>query len=165
MLDRSEERELLDGYRAIQVIFFAILGSLAMYLVVGLVLAGSVRPVGDGFPVETMVFALSVMGAGLTLAAWAIRKFMLNRGLGQPNDTEPGTVVSLGQAIQTYRNAIIVVAAMAECIGIFGLVLLILGARQSIFFTFLGLSAMVMWLMGPRFSELKTLAETGRTTQ
>ena len=160
LTEHQDDRALLEGYRAIQIIFFAIIGSLVMYSVVGLVLVPSLAETKPDFPLEPLLFALTAMSAFLTIGAWYLRKVLLGRDLPENPSAEKNVEVSgVEYAVQTYRKTIVIMAAMAESIGIFGLVLLLLGARQGVFFTFLGLSLLVMLMLGPKFSELKALAD------
>jgi hypothetical protein len=91
-----------------------------------------------------MIKKLLAAVSGVELVfAYLIRKFMLKRKLSDP-----------AQNLQRYTAAVIVSLAISESIGIYGLVLYLLGEELSTLYTFIGISAMAMIFYRPKENEV-----------
>ncbi len=147
------EQELEKGLSILKVIWTALAVSLVMYVAaVPLLLRGSTID----FPVEAYpdlrMFMYGLAFATVVLS-WFIRRMFLA-------GKKPSNVSHSRQhpALQRYTTAMIVALAMSEAIGIYGLVLYLLGKNQTDLYLLTALSAAAMTLYFPRKEEVSSLA-------
>jgi len=146
--------ELDKGMTMLKIIWAALAMSLLMYVfAVPLIL----RDTAINFPPE-VYNDLRVMMYGLacvTMAAsWFVRRLLL------AVKTPPKPAKSRQHpAIQRYTTAMIVALSMTEAIGIYGLILYLLGKNQTDLYLLTVLSAAGMTMYFPRKEEVIGLAE------
>ena len=74
---------------------------------------------------------------------------------------KPTEAPNRSEAFSKYAVAMIIPIALSEVVGIFGLVLFLLGAGFQTLYIFIGVSAITMVLFRPRRKEIEKIAETG----
>jgi len=136
------EQEINKGMMVLKIIWSAILVSLAVYLVVGRMIAPGLPPVMDSGSFAMLRLALYALGFATLVASRHVKKLVLARP---------------APAMQRYTSAVIVSLAMCESIGIFGLVLFIIGRDPADFYLLLGVSAAAVVYYRPRKEELAGL--------
>jgi len=149
------EQELNKEMRRINFIYFAILFSLVIYLFVGLSIGKNAKAtIGDEFTIlRTALYVLSLISL---LVAKPIKKFVWKKGRISPR--KAGSFYN--PVIQRYTSAVIISAAVLETIGIFGLVLFILGKNPVDLYVLITVSAVALLQNRPKREEVMRLFET-----
>ena len=147
------DQELDKGLLTLKMIWFAMLASLAIYLFVGLQVAPTVRISMDPNTLSVLKTILYVVAFVTLFATRYIRKLILSRN-GQY--TQPAQT-SRHPVLQKYSTAMIVALAMSESIGIYGLVLFLLGKNTMDLYLPLLISAAAMLTYRPRREEVINL--------
>lgn len=146
--------ELEKGISVLKIIWTALTMSLIMYVFAVPVLLGEASAV---IPDEAYANLRLVMyGAAFAtlVASWYLRRFILAR--------KPATTPNRSRqhpGLQRYTTAMIVALAMSEAIGLYGLVLYLLGNNQTDLYSLTLLSAAAMTLYFPRKDDVIQLAE------
>lgn len=147
-------QELEKGMSVLKIIWTALAISLVMYVFAVPVMLGEPSVV---FPADAYANLRLVMYAGAfatLVASWYMRRFILARKtVATPNKSRQHP------ALQRYTTAMIVALGMSEAIGLYGLVLYLLGSNQTDLYSLTGLSAAAMTLYFPRKDEVIQLAE------
>ncbi len=147
------EDELNRKLSTLKVIWFGMLGALAIYVFIGLSIAKDVHVSIDKSTfgvIKTVLFLFTLVIIIITRYA---SRFILS-GKGQSGQTtqsfEPLT-------LQKYTTAIIVAWALLDCIGIFGLVLFLLGKNPMDLYLLVAISAAAMFWYRPKKEDLVNL--------
>ncbi len=152
--DEELRKELLK----LKVIWFGMLGSLAIYLFVGLEIATKLQVPMDRSTFVILKTVLYLFTFVIIAITRYIRKFILS-GKGQyglaTQNLEPLT-------LQKYTTTMIVAWALLEGIGIFGLVLYLLGKNPADLYLLIMISAVAMLWYRPRKDEVSSLFQKGR---
>ncbi len=146
----SDEKELNRVMMTVTVIWIVMLASLAAYLVVGLLAAPQVTAVMSGESIAVLRKALYAIGLVTLLAVGYVRRLIWTGG-SRPGGMEPALSPALPQK---YAAAVIASLAMCESVGIYGLVLYLLGKSATDLFLLLGISAVAMIHYRPKKEEL-----------
>ena len=128
-------------YKPVFMIWMAMVASLFAYSAVIFV----VRPEADVAAEPIMGYLFAFMSATTFGAAIVMRKIMAKRG----SDTK--------QTAENYKRAVVVAAALAEAVGLFGVVLHFLGGSLPIVFAFLSASLICMLFIRPKLPEMSEL--------
>jgi hypothetical protein len=151
------EQEVDRVMAVLKIIWMALLGSLALYLVVGRMAApGLAFPVGDE-ALRMLRIALYALGSVTLLAAGYVRRLILAAG-GSAASPDQNRRAPLPQR---YSSAVVASLAMSESVGIYGLVLFLLGKSEMDLFLPVGISAAAMFYFRPRKEELLNLSQSG----
>ncbi len=161
MLDGKEKEILGQGIRVVWVVWAAMLSSLGVYIFVCQRVAGRL-------PASRAADSLSTLRAVLFAAAVVelaviprLRRYMLKTGAGT---TARSPMRAVGQpfhpAAARYMSATVVTLALAESIGIYGMLLFFLGIDPGTLYMFIGVSAGAMVYYRPRMEELERVAVT-----
>jgi hypothetical protein len=154
--DEELDKELLK----LKVIWFGMMGSLAIYLFIGPQIAAKLQLSMDRSTFVTLKTVLYLFTFVIIAITRYIRKFILS-GKGQYGQAiqsfEPIT-------IQKYTTVMIIAWALLEGIGIFGLVLFLLGKNPTDLYLLIMISAAAMLWYRPRKDEVINLFQKGRET-
>ncbi len=154
-----EEREAIEkGFLPILIIWGAILASLFIYIFISHMAGDQIRrPENPEFPIDLMRNILFGLAGAELLVAYYLRKRMLR---GQPEGPAPDIPLSPEQpkALARYATAVIISLAICESIGIYGLMLFLLGDEYQTLYIFIGISAIAMFFFRPKREELVELA-------
>ncbi len=148
--DEELGKELLK----LKVIWFAMLGSLVIYLIVGLQIGTNIQASMDKSTFGVLKTLLYLFTLVIIVMTRYIKRFILSGKdqFGQPiQNPQPLT-------LQKYTTVMIVAWALLECIGIFGLVLFLLGKNRTDLYLLLIVSAVAMLWYRPKKDELISLA-------
>lgn len=142
--------EIGKSLTILKVIWFAIFGSLAINLVVGLQFATSVRISLDEEILSHLKSAFYILAVITLIFIRYIRKFILSpKGPdGQVNK------LSRPPVLPKYTVAMIVTLALSESIGIYGLVLFLIGKDPMDLYLLILISAMTMIIYRPKKEEV-----------
>ncbi len=149
------DQEFNKGLLTLQVKWFAMLMSLAIYLFVGLQVATKLQVSMNDDTFAILKTVLYIVAFVTVIFARYIRKFFLS-AKGQ---FKQPIRIAQHPALQKYSTAMIVALAMSESIGIYGLVLFILGKNTMDLYLLLLLAAAAMFMYRPRKDELIKLSK------
>jgi hypothetical protein len=162
MAETSERDAINKGMRTLWFIWGAMLGSLLIYIFICYQLSGEIRKSveGSGVPVELLRNIFAGVGVVELLMAYFMRRSMLSvrTEVPQPKPIERITGWNTVPFMFKYATAVIIPLAFSESIGIYGLVLFLLGDSFQTLYTFIGVSALAMVFYRPKREELKRLA-------
>jgi len=162
-MSEAQERDALDkGMQKLWVIWAAMFSSLLIYILVCHQLGEEMRGdfVESGFPFTLFKNILYGMVAVELIMIYYLRKFMLKGRPSAEKADNPGRLSTLNQPpfVGQYTAIIIISLAIADSIGIYGLVLFLLGGDFKVLYTFIVISALTMVFFRPKREELKQLA-------
>jgi hypothetical protein len=148
-LDAATKAELDQQFRAVQVLYFAMLASLAGYLVIGLVLVSAKAPnipASSARWVRTFYF----LSACLIVAAYLVKKRVVR-------PLSPGMVAAdIKQCLASFRSGHLVTYVLCEGIGLFGLLGMFLGGSRSQFMNLIVVAFALMILLRPKRIDTST---------
>jgi hypothetical protein len=152
------DQELNKGMLILNIIWFGMLASLAIYLFVGLQVETIVQ-----VPIDKDTFAiikkvLYVVAFTTLIATGYIRKLSLSGKIQH----RPPTQTSQHPALQKYTAATILAFAMLESIGIYGLILFLIGKNTMDLYLLILISAAAMFIYRPRKDGVIKLAQQGQ---
>lgn len=146
------------------IIWMAMIGSLVMYVVICHLLGDEIgRNVNPDFPIDSIGKILYLVAAVTLFIAFHLRKFMLSGRIKIPGITHTGSGVITSKQpphIAKYTIAMIISLALSESIGIYGLILFLLGDGFNNLYTFIGVSAIAMYFFRPKGYEIEMLAKS-----
>jgi hypothetical protein len=149
------DEELSKELLRLKIIWFGMLGSLAIYLFIGLRIATNIQASMDKSTFGVLKTVLYLFTLIIIVITRYIRRFILS-GKGQygqaSENLQPLT-------LQKYTTAMIVAWALLESIGIFGLVLFLLGKNPMDLYLLILISAAAMLWYRPKKDELIGLAQ------
>lgn len=158
----TQEHEAIDkGMLSLRVIWGAMLGSLLIYVVMchlpGL---GFKSTAGSDLPLGLLRNIFFVLGAGALITAYYIRRVILSARTDRrkPKLTERMVRSNTPPFVATYSTVVTVSLACSESIGIYGLVLFLLGDTFQTLYMFMIVSALAMVFYRPKREELVKLA-------
>lgn len=149
MLDAATKAEVDQQFRAIQVLYFAMLASLAGYLVIGLVLGSARTPTAaaSSSPSVRVFYLLSI---GLTVAALLVKKRLVR-------PVHPGSSqAEIKRSLGTFRSGHLVSYVLCEGIGLLGLLALFLGGSRTQFINLVVVAFALMILLRPKRIDSST---------
>jgi F0F1-type ATP synthase membrane subunit c/vacuolar-type H+-ATPase subunit K len=156
-----DDKELEKGLRPLLIIWFAMLMSLAVYVFIGLQVAGSLGIALDSETRGTLKAVLYLLAFVTLIATRYVRRFLLSARVGGvpvvQNDASPVRPTPIGK----YAVAMIVAWAMSESIGIYGLVLFFLGKNPMDLYLLISVAAAAIFTYRPRKDELVNLSVPG----
>ena len=152
------DQELNKGMLNLKIIWFAMLASLAIYLFVGFLVETNVQVPMDKGTFAMIKKAFYVVAFVTLIAARYIRKHFLSGKVRY----RPPTQTSQHPALQKYTAATILALAMSESIGIYGLILFLIGKNTMDLYLLILISAVAIFIYRPRKDEVIKLAQEGR---
>lgn len=162
MLGNAELKELDDGWMIILIIWGAMLGSLAIFMVICHQIQDQIKVnLGIDFPFEAIKYTLYSFSILILTSIFYLRKAMLKVHTTSYNPKRPLSSVSKNQnvAVAKYLSSITIAMALSESIGIFGLVIFLLKKDWESFYLLFSVSAGAMVYFRPRKEELLNLAK------
>jgi hypothetical protein len=149
-LDAAIKAEFDQQFRAVQVLYFTMLASLAGYLVIGLVL-GSPRAANTTVSSAQWVRIFYFLSTGLIVAAYLVKKRMIR-------PLSPGmTPADVKQYLASFRSGHLVSYVLCEGIGLLGLLGLFLGGSRPQFINLIVVAFALMILLRPKRIDPSTL--------
>jgi hypothetical protein len=133
-----DEREKNAGMTTLRIIWIAMLASLAAYLLAGLLAAPRIRATMGVGSLSLLRPALYAVGLLTLLAAGHVRRLIQGAAAEMPR----------------YTSAVVASLAMCESVGIYGLILYLLGKSATDLFLLIGISAAAMVYYRPKEEDL-----------
>ncbi len=160
MLDEKEKGELRQGMKIIRLVWAAMLLSLGVYLYVCHATAAQRPPRKAAVDLSAMTTALLAAAAVELIVIRSVRRSLLKSGGPAPRQSPWRTARGAPShpAAARYLAATVVSLALAGSIGIFGMVLFLLGADFRTLYLFVALSAAAMVHYRPKAEELASVA-------
>jgi drug/metabolite transporter (DMT)-like permease len=151
------EQELDKRLMTLRIIWFALLMSLGVYLLVAIQFGTNVQSSINEEALGIRRTVLYAMAFAIFIATRYVRKLIMS---GKNQVSQPAQ--SLEQlALQKYSAATIVALAMSESIGISGLILFSLGKNSTDLYLLTLISAVAMVVYRPRKDEMLHLVQRG----
>ena len=154
-----EEKEAIEkGFSSVLIIWGAMLASLFIYVFISHVAGDQIRQTqNSGIPIALMRNILFGIAAAELVLTYYLRKKMLT---GRPEGPTSDIPLKSDQPkpLARYTTAIIVSLAICESIGIYGLMLFLLGDEYQTLYIFIGVAAIAMVFFRPKREELVELA-------
>ena len=138
----------------LRIIWFGMLGSLALYLIIGLQAAASIQVSMDKSifnVVKTVIYLFTLI---IIVITRYIKRYILSGKSQQGQSIQSFQSLTL----QKYTTVMIISWALLEAIGIFGLVLFFLGKNRMDLYLLIIISAVAMLWYRPKKDELISLA-------
>lgn len=157
----EEQDKALDRYfLTLWIIWAAMLSSLVMYLLICHAAPGIRAEQPMGIPLGLLGNILLGVSAAELLILYFIRRARFSPTARGPinRHVEQKPLISNRMFMSKYAAIVIVSLAVSESIGIYGLVLFILGDAYSTLYTFILISALAMVAFRPKAAELERLA-------
>ena len=151
------DAELDKGLTTMQIIWGAMLFSLAVYVVIATQFGDDIRIEPGVMPevldiVRTVFYLLAL---AILFVTRIVRKAVL-AGKGMAVSSQPSALSH--PVLQKYLSAMMIALALSECIGIFGFVLFLLGKNALDLYLLVALSAAAVVAYRPKRDELLDLA-------
>ncbi len=150
MLGSSERKKLKSDFVILWVIQGSMILTLAVYIFLCLYLGEEIRVWPDREPpilIRTILYAVSIITFPLINL---LRHIMLRLNQTMPGDTS---------ARSRYFTTVLVSLAFGETMGVYGLVLYVLGDNLNTLYIFCFLSVLAMILYGPKLDEYEQVVE------
>ena len=158
MLEKNEMQSINSGWNTIFILWLAMFISLAVYVFVGHMVGEKVAIfLGE----DSSLGMLRGILYGISIATLFLTKYMRNLLLkSEKGSFQTGNQINQHPAVAKYIIAIVVSLALSESIGIYGLVLFLLGKNTVDLYSLITLSAVAMLYYRPKKEELFNVAQT-----
>ena len=160
MVAETDKGQIEKSFLILRIIWAAMLLTLVIYLVICYQFGNQIRqPSGSQFPLATLRNILYGVAAVTLLLSHFLRRFMLtgSSGSSRPTSRKFPSQSDISPILEKYAIALIVSLALSESIGIYGLVLFLLGDNYQTLYIFIGISAVAMFFYRPKKEELDEL--------
>ena len=149
LLDAATKAEFDQQFRFVQMLYFAMLASLAGYLVIGLVLGPAKAPNTTASSAQ-WVRIFYFLSTGLIVAAYLVKKRMVR-------PLSPGMApADIKQCLTSFRSGHLVTYVLCEGIGLLGLLALFLGGSRPQFINLIVVAFALMILLRPKRIDSST---------
>ncbi len=155
--------ELGKSLLILNVIWFAMLGSLAIYLFIGLQFARNLQVSLNRDTMIIVKWVFYAMAFIILVLTPFIRKFILSAKRGDLQTVQKITSPMRYPMLHKYATAMVVSWAMSESIGIYGLVLFILGKNTTDLYLLILVSAAAVCMYRPKKDEVINVSKGYRT--
>jgi len=173
MLVEHQETAIEKGLLTLWIIWAAIMGSLFIYIFLCHQFGDEIRrDMGQNFPLPLMRNILYGIGIITLFLTHFLKRFILSGTLIDTlsKSLKSGQYSNQPLFLAKYSTALIVSLALSESIGIYGFVLFLLGDDFQTLYTFIGISALAIYVHRPKKEVIETMAvamqiEEAPTTQ
>jgi hypothetical protein len=158
-LEPNKTAVIERAMRVLRIIWVLMLGTLGLYLFICHQFGDEIRAKAH-VPLDTIRQALYLVAAVDVLVTYYTRKIFLSGNTTQPKLKPSNSDLLQDQPayVSKYATAMIIVLALSESIGIFGLVLFLLGDTYQTLHIFISISAVSMFYYRPKSEEIKQLS-------
>ncbi len=158
---QNEMEELEKGWKKILIIWFSMPATLGIYIIICNIAEEQLQfGLDPELPVETIKNALYAVSIATIICVHYLRSYMLNNIRPAPDLTHASELQH--PAVGRYLTIIIIVSALLESIGIYGLLLFLFSNNFTILYQFIAVSAAGMIYFRPRKEELIYVADSMR---
>lgn len=153
------------GMMVARIIWAFIFGALVVYVIVCHAVADeSFRiEISAGIPLDLVRNILFGASSIALLLAYFIRRRIVSVKQGNSTNrfSSSASPLNLAQFLPKYTETIILSCALSETVGIFGLVLFLLGDSFQNLYLFIGVSAIALIYFRPKKEEIEKMASVG----
>ena len=155
-MNTFQSQEILSKeLRTLRLIWQAMLGSLAVYLFICLQFGDTIQqPQGEKFPLGVLKNAFYVAAAIEIVFIMFVRRLMLKTAPHKSDAQKHSNTSPLAR----YTTIVLISLAIADSIGIYGLILFMLGEDFQTLYIFLFLAALMMFWHRPKTEEYQQLS-------
>jgi len=160
MVEATEREAIEKGLRVLWIIWAAMLASLLIYVFICHQIGEEIRRTASpDFPTAQLKNILYVAVIGTLFLTYFLRKLILSSRFSNSDHKliKPETDSNQPLFLAKYTKAMIVSLALSESIGIYGLVLFLIGDSFQTLYIFTGISAAAMIFYRPKKEDLETL--------
>lgn len=161
------DEELSKGLLTLKIIWFGMLGSLAIYLIIGQI-ATNLKTATDESTYAVLKPVLYIFTVVVLITTRYVTKYILSAKGQQkqatPSFQQPALQSFQHPTLQKYTTAMILAWALSESIGVFGLVLFLLEKNRTDLYLLILISAAAMLIYRPRKEEVISLSQPGETS-
>ena len=157
----EESKAIEKGMRSLWFIWTAMLSTLLIYIALCHLLGeGFKASSGPELPIGLLRKIFFGLAAAVLITSYYLRRSNLKGQLSASGATIAKRSFALNQPpfVSLYTAIVIVSLALSESIGIYGLVLFLLGDSFQTLYTFIGVSALAMVFYLPKREELEKVA-------
>lgn len=154
------KKEVSKSLLVLNIIWAAILVSLAIYLFIGHIIAADLQTSMDVQTYTIIKFVFFILAFVILISTRFVKKFFLSSAKVQ---TEQTSSLNQNPILQKYTVAMIITWALSETIGIFGLILFLLGKSSMDFYILIMISAVAMFINRPNKEEVINLSRNNLT--
>ena len=164
MSQENNTESFEKGMMVTRIIWAGIFVCLFIYVIVcHAVAGGDFRSEATGVPldlIKNILFGASII---LLFLAYFIRRRIVSVKPGDAinRPSGPSSTHNLSQFLPKYTAAILVSSALSEAVGVFGLVLFLLGDSFQNLYLFIGISAIALIYFRPKKEEIEKMAGGG----
>jgi hypothetical protein len=161
MVEAQEKTAIDKGMKTLWLIWAAMLGNLLIFIFV-------CRQLGEGFrgtggsdvPVGLLRSIFFVLAAAELIMSYYLRRFWLKTRPEAARAAMGRRTAILNRPffVVQYTTVVVISLALAESIGIYGLVLFLLGGGFKTLYIFIAVSALAMVFYRPKREEMERLA-------
>lgn len=157
-METIHKDRFLREYRIAWVIWIAMVFSLCIYLLICRYMDDAIKQsMGNIEVLRTVLFAAALVALG---SAFFLRRRMLKvmPSKAETDVSYSGNDLPLKtQAAGKYVSSVVISLALCESVGIYGLVLFLLGDSPEILYTFIAVSAAAMLYFRPKKQEMEAI--------
>lgn len=157
MLPKQELDQIDKGWPKIMVIWIAMISSLVFYLVICKAVENQITISMESSRLEVLKYAVFGISGMMLVGGYFFRKLMMNQ-IARP--IKGSAILSNSHpAVGKYLSVIVVIMAVSESVGIFGMVLFFISKDSVSLYQLMFLSATAMVGFRPKKEELIEVAE------
>ena len=162
MIAETDKKQIEKSFSILRIIWAAMLGTLIIYLFICYQFGEQIQqPSRSQFSLATLRNILYGVAAVTLMLSHFLRRFMLTGRSGSSGATalKSPSQSDISPIFGKYATALIISLALSESIGIYGLVLFLLGDNYQTLYIFVGISAVAMFFYRPKKEELEELIQ------
>jgi len=153
------EQELNKGMTTLKAIWFALFASLTLYVLSApLLIKSSAHAAFSPEAYNTLRLILFGMAFVTLVVTWYVRKYLMSAKVAA-KAAKTAKNTPNHPAVARYTTSMMVAMGMSESIGVYGLILYILGKNQIDLYLLTALSAAAMTLYYPKSQDIVELAQ------
>lgn len=159
-MDTSQKETFEKKLQIMWILWGAMALSLVIYILICQLFGDRVRkPMGLEFPLELLRNILFGISTVALIATRFVRRFILGRPSGGPSPVMPSPPSQKDPStlLAKYTTAMIISLALCESVGIYGLVLFLLGDSLQTLYSFMVISAAAIFYYRPKREEIEAL--------
>lgn len=156
-MEDQEEKDIKKGMRSIWMIWLGILSSLYIYVKIGHFEQPGMPYLSEAnLPLDLIKYIFYGLSIIIFVVTFYIRKDMLSAKSGKTDEKiiERAAKMNKPAAVMKYTGAVVVSIALAELIGIFGVVFFFISGDLETLYSLIGVSAVTMIYFCPKKKEL-----------
>jgi len=164
-MDENDRADIGEAMLSLWCVWGAQLAALVVLVVISHVLGPQMRErtrMGDDSFLGMLQIVIGIVSAFSLVIAWYLRKSLLGGKfrLFQNICAQMAAARKMAAYIVKYRAAVLIAMAIPPSVGIYGFILSMFGAANTVFYGFIIVSALALIWQRPRREELIALGQT-----